>query len=90
MWQHCLETAFESSKLFSLIADEATGISHNEQICSAVRWVDSNYTIHEAALGSVQLPDTLLETLFTEMFIDDLCAPVRCMMGVSRMVSRLS
>ena len=54
----------QASDWFSLIADEATDVSHNEQMCIAVRWVDSSYTIHEAALGLVQLPDTKALTLF--------------------------
>ncbi len=29
----------QAAKYFSLIADEATDISHNEQICIAIRWV---------------------------------------------------
>ena len=49
---------------FSLIADEATDVAHNEQMCIAIRWVDSSYTIHETALGLVQLPDTKAMTLF--------------------------
>ena len=32
--------------LFSLIADEATDISNNEQLCVSVRW--TAYTIHES------------------------------------------
>ena len=34
-------------------------------MCIAVRWVDSTYTINEAALGLVQLPDTKALTLFS-------------------------
>ena len=34
-------------------------------MCIAVRWVDSSYSIHEAALGLVQLPDTKALTLFS-------------------------
>ena len=54
-----------AANYFSLIADEATDISHNEQMCIAVRWVDSSYSIHEAALGLVQLPNTKALTLFS-------------------------
>lgn len=53
-----------SSHVFSLIADEATDLSHNEQFCVAIRWVDSDYNIYETALGLVQLPDTKALTLF--------------------------
>ena len=66
---------------FSLIADEATDVlvSHNEQMCIAVRWVDSSYTIHEAALGLVQLPDTKALTLFG--IIKDVL--VRCSLSIT-------
>lgn len=54
-----------AAKYFSVIADEATDISHNEQICIAIRWVDRSYEVHEAAIGLVQLPDTKALTLFS-------------------------
>ena len=50
---------------FLLIADEAIGVSRNEQICIAIRWVDSSYKVHETAIGLVQLPDTKALTLFS-------------------------
>lgn len=49
---------------FSVIADEATDISRQEQMCVAVRWVDNEYQIHEASLGLFQPPDTKAVTLF--------------------------
>ncbi len=55
----------QAAKYFSLIADEATDISHNAQICIAIRWVDSSYEVHEAAIGLLQLPDTNAFTLFS-------------------------
>ena len=54
----------QTADWFSLISDEATDVSHNEQMCIAIHWVDSSYTNHEAALGLVQLPDTKALTLF--------------------------
>lgn len=36
----------KSTLWYSLIADEASDISHNEQMNIAIRWVDSNYDIH--------------------------------------------
>ena len=42
---------------FALIADEATDISHNEQMSLFIWWVDSNYVIHEDTLGLVQLEE---------------------------------
>ena len=64
---------------FALIADEATDISHNEQMCIAIRWVDSSYTIHEVALGLVQLPDSKALTLFN--VIKDVL--VRCSLPIA-------
>ncbi len=42
-----------AAKYFSLIADEATDIAHNEQMCIAIRWVDSSYGVHETAIGLI-------------------------------------
>lgn len=72
------------AEYFALIADEATDISHNEQMCIAVRWVDSRYTIHEAALGLVQLPDTRALTLFK--VIKDVL--IRCSLSISSCVGQ--
>ncbi len=49
---------------FSIIADEATDVSHNEQISISIRWVDHDYTIHEDSLCLVQLENTKANTLF--------------------------
>ena len=48
-----------------LIADEATDISHNEQMCIAIHWVDPSYTIQEVALGLIQLLDTKALTMLS-------------------------
>ena len=48
----------KSTMWFSLIADEASDSSHNEYMNISVRWVDSDFDVHEDALGLVQLPDT--------------------------------
>ena len=53
------------SDYFSLIADEATDISHHEQLCVAIRWVNNNYDIHETPLGLFKLPDTFAHTIFS-------------------------
>ena len=49
---------------FSIVADEATDISHHEQMSLSVRWVDDNYMIHEDTLCLVQLPNTKSSTIF--------------------------
>lgn len=50
---------------FSILADEATDISHHEQMSLSIRWVDENYVIHEDVLGLFQLPDTRAATIFS-------------------------
>ncbi len=52
-----------SSTWFSRIADEATDISHNEQLSLSIRWVDSHYTIHEDSLDLLQLENTKASTI---------------------------
>ena len=74
----------QATDWFSLIADEATDVSHNEQMCIAVHWVDSSYTIHEAALGLVQLPDTKALTLLG--IIKDVL--VRCSLPITDYVGQ--
>ena len=54
-----------SSKRFSLIADEATDIAHNEQMCIASCWVEKDHEIQETSLGLMQFPDTKAHTVFT-------------------------
>ena len=48
---------------YSIIADEATDVSHNEQMSLSVRWVDHSYNIHEYILGLI-LPNTNAKTIF--------------------------
>lgn len=45
----CIRTAL----WFSILADEATDISHNEQMSLSIRWVDDNFEIHEDVLGLI-------------------------------------
>ena len=52
-----------SSLWFSILADEATDISH-EQMSLSIRWVDRKFIIHEDVLGLIQLPDTKAATIF--------------------------
>lgn len=49
---------------YSIIVDEATDVSHNEQMSLSVRWVDHSYDIHKYTLGLIQLPNTKAETIF--------------------------
>ena len=68
------------AKFYSLIADEATDISRQEQMCVSIRWIDSSFVVHEDALGLVQLPNTKAATVFSQ--IKDIL--VRCMLPVTQ------
>ena len=54
-----------ASMWFSILADEATDVSHNEQMSISIRWVDTDYDVHEDTLGLIQLPNTRAETIFS-------------------------
>ena len=58
-----LQGEINKADYFTIIADEATDVTHNEQMCIALHWVDQNYDIHEAALGLLPLPDTTAKTI---------------------------
>ena len=69
-----------NSSYFSIIADEATDVSHNEQMSLSIRWVDNNYAVYEECLGFVQLSDTKAHTIFT--CIKDVL--IRCALPLSQ------
>ena len=68
-----------TSFCFSHIADEATDIAQNEQLCISVRWVDHEFSIHEGSLGLIPLPDTKAQTIFRQ--INDVL--IRCTLSIS-------
>ena len=51
MMAHCVLWALlhdiREAVRYSLIADEATDISHKEQLCIKIRWVDKDFNINE-------------------------------------------
>ena len=49
-----------SSTWFSILADEATDVKFNEQMCVALGWVDEVYEVHEGPLGLIQLQGQML------------------------------
>ena len=53
----------KAAQWFSIIVDEATDISHKEQLTLCVRWVDMELTIHEDPLKLVHVPKTDANTL---------------------------
>ena len=75
-----LLSRIKSSLWFSIIADEATDISRNEQMSLSIRWTDDDYNIYEECIGLVQLPDTKAHTIFT--LIKDLL--IRCSLPLSQ------
>ena len=54
MMAHCVLRALlhdiREAVRYSLIADEATDISHKEQLCITIRWVDKDFNINEDTL----------------------------------------
>lgn len=69
----------KTSMWFSIIADEATDVSRNEQMSLSIRWIDDSYKIYEEPTGLVQLPDTKARTIYS--VIKDLL--IRCSLPVS-------
>ena len=65
---------------YSIIADEATDISRNEQMSLSIRWTDCNYDIHEYTLGLIQLPNTKAEAIFSA--IKDVL--IRCSLPINQ------
>ena len=65
---------------FSILADEATDISRNEQMSLCIRWVDESYLIHEDVLGLFQLPNTKSATIFSS--IKDIL--IRCALPIAQ------
>ena len=74
----------KSSLWFSIIVDEATDISKNEQMSLSIRWTDDNYQIHEEPLGLYQLPDTKAITIYKS--IKDILT--RCSLPLSQCIGQ--
>ena len=69
-----------TSMWFSIIADEATDVSRNEQMSLTIRWIDDKYQIYEEPIGLVQLPNTKAQTIYS--VIKDLL--IRCSLPLSQ------
>ena len=70
----------KSTPWLSLIADEASDISHHENINISIRWVYREYEIHEDSIGLFQLPDAKAQTLLS--VIKDVL--IRCSLPLSQ------
>jgi len=79
-----LLSEISSTQYFSFIADEATDVAHNEQVCVAVRWIDSSYNMHEAALELIQLPDTKALTIFSAVKY----VSIRCSLSIPNCIGQ--
>ena len=55
-----LLTKIRAVRFFSIMADEMRDISNHEQMSMVIRWVDTEYVIHE---GMLHIPDTTSSTL---------------------------
>ena len=71
---------------YSLIADEATDVSHTEQLSITIRWVDKEYQVHEDMLGLKELRDTKATTIHYEIKH----VLIRCSLPVSQCGDRLT
>ena len=52
-----------SVKFYSVIADEATDVSHREQMAAHIRWVDGDHAVHEGTVELIKLPKTDFNTV---------------------------
>ena len=71
------------SEWFSVIADEATDLSQNEQLTLCIRWVDNDIEIHKDPVELIHVPKTDSST-FTDPIKDSLvrlCLPLSCCRG---------
>lgn len=69
-----------ASMWFSILVDEATDVSHNEQMSMSIRWADTTYDVHEDTLGLIQLPNTRAKTIFSA--IKDIL--IRCSLSMKQ------
>jgi hypothetical protein len=60
---------------YAVLVDEATDITHTEQMSFSVRWVKEDFTIHEDTLGLIQMPNTKSLTIFNAIRTSSLDAP---------------
>ena len=65
MGQLLLRKLLRCSLWYSILADEATDVSHHEQLSLSIRWVDDDFVVNEDTLGLMQLPDTKASTIFS-------------------------
>ena len=62
-WLRKLLQEIREATVYALIADEATDVSHKEQLHVTIRWVGSDFIIHEDPLELINVPKTASATL---------------------------
>ena len=75
-----LLSEIRNAEFFSVLADEATDVSHKEQLVVCIRWVDKDFDVHEDPIELISVPKTDASTLTTA--IKD-CL-VRCCLPISQ------
>ena len=75
-----LLTNIREAEYFAVLADETCDASQKEQLSVCIRWVDSNFTIHEDLIGFVHMIRTDADTL-SKAIMDVL---VRCSLPLSK------
>ena len=76
----CVLKKVKECKWFAIIGDETRDLTNSEQLSISIRWVSSNYEIHEDPIGMIQVPKTDAETL--SMAIKDVL--IRCALPLSQ------
>ena len=94
--QHIAEEV-EEAKMFSLLADETSDLSHTEQLTVCVQYVSPDGKLFERFLGFLQAPDVTAEGLSTQILkytrqigLDPACMVGQGYDGVAAMSGHLS
>ena len=72
--------SIRETSIFSIMADETSDISTQEQLSICIRWIDSEFSIHENLLGMVHVEKTDATSISTA--IKDVL--VRCSLSISQ------
>ena len=78
---HNILSDIHSTDCFAIIVDEATDVSKHEQLCICIHLVDNSYEVSEDPTGSVKVPKTDSETLYSTL--QDIL--VRCMLPLEKL-----
>ena len=60
-----LLSEIRNAQHYSIIADEATDVGHEEQLVVCIRLVDDDFDIHEEPIELINVPQTDAQTLTT-------------------------